>query len=622
MKMIPSETKIRAASLYVIREYAIITIYIIIASLIFSLTSCTKKEEVKQVDVLVIGGTTGGTSAGIQSARLGVTTLIAEETPWLGGMLTAAGVSATDGNHHLHSGIWNEFRQHLRDYYGGAKALSTGWVSNTQFEPHIGDSIFKSMAAAEKDLQVIYGYYPVSIQKQGNQITGATFENEKKEKLIVKAKIVIDATDLGDGLKMAGAAYRLGMDAKAETGEAIALTEANDIVQDLTWVAILKDYGDGTDKTIPQPEGYNPKDFEGCCNSTVDGDLIDCEQMLNYGRLPHDKFMINWPKKGNDIYLNVVESDRNARKEELKKAKNKTLCFVYHIQQTLGFKHYGLANDEFPSDDHLALVPYYREGRRLKGIVTLNYNHVEKPYEQTDLLYRTGISVGDYPVDHHHKCNSAAPDLYFLPVPSFNIPLGALIPETMDGLIAADKAISVTNLINGSTRLQPCILLTGQAAGVLAALSVKDNVQPRNVPVRQVQETLLDAGAYIMPLFDVNPQDSYFKAVQRIAATGIIRTTGEAYQWANRTWFYPDSTISIAEFTEGLHAFDEKFPVVNKQTLLTSKEVSHILSPFVKNADNLENQTDLPIRRKDLAVLLDQYLNPFAKEITHEGHYK
>ncbi|GHT60288.1 hypothetical protein AGMMS50239_09000 [Bacteroidia bacterium] len=598
-------------------------VYIIMVLLILPLQSCKKKEEVRQVDVLVIGGTTGGISAGLQSARLGVTTLIVEETSWLGGMITAAGVSATDGNHHLHSGIWNEFRQHLRDFYGGAEALATGWVSHTQFEPHIGDRIFKNMAAAEKNLQVVYGYYLVSVQKQENQVVGAIFENEQKEKLIVRAEIVIDATDLGDGLKMAGTAYRLGMDAKAETGEAIALDQANNIVQDLTWVAVLKDYGKGTDQTIPRPEGYDPRDFEGCCDLTVDGNAINCEQMLNYGKLPHDKFMLNWPKKGNDIYLNVVELDRNARNEELKKAKNKTLCFVYHIQQTLGFTHYGLADDEFPSEDRLALIPYYREGRRLKGIVTLNYNHVEKPYQQPAPLYRTGISVGDYPVDHHHKCNPAAPDLYFLPVPSFNVPLGALIPESTDGLIVADKAISVTNLVNGSTRLQPCVLLTGQAAGALAALSVKNKMQARNIPVRQVQKTLLDAGAYIMPLFDVNPKDSYFMAAQRITATGIIRTTGEAYQWANRTWFYPDSVISVAEFTSGLHAFDEKFPVVNNTSFLTIRKLNDILSPFIKEPDPIKSDhPDVFLQRKELAVLLDEYLKPFEREITHEGIYK
>ena len=57
-------------------------------------------------DVLVIGGGASGVAAGIQSARMGAQTIIAEETPWLGGMLSAAGVSATDGNHMLPSALW------------------------------------------------------------------------------------------------------------------------------------------------------------------------------------------------------------------------------------------------------------------------------------------------------------------------------------------------------------------------------------------------------------------------------------------------------------------------------------------------------------------------------------
>ena len=52
----------------------------------------------QDTEVLVIGGTASGICAGLQSSRLGVKTIIAESTPWLGGMLTAAGVSAFDGN--------------------------------------------------------------------------------------------------------------------------------------------------------------------------------------------------------------------------------------------------------------------------------------------------------------------------------------------------------------------------------------------------------------------------------------------------------------------------------------------------------------------------------------------
>ena len=74
-------------------------------------------QRVMHVDVLVVGGGTAGIAAGIQAARLQAKTLIVEETTWLGGMLSAAGVSATDGNHLLPSGLWGEFRARSYKYY-------------------------------------------------------------------------------------------------------------------------------------------------------------------------------------------------------------------------------------------------------------------------------------------------------------------------------------------------------------------------------------------------------------------------------------------------------------------------------------------------------------------------
>ena len=97
--------------------------------------------------VLVIGGGASGVSAGVTSARMGVETMIVEETGWLGGMLTAAGVSAIDGNHRLPSGFWGEFRDSLVSHYGSSEALKTGWVSNVLFEPSVGNSILQRIAA-------------------------------------------------------------------------------------------------------------------------------------------------------------------------------------------------------------------------------------------------------------------------------------------------------------------------------------------------------------------------------------------------------------------------------------------------------------------------------------------
>ncbi|MDZ7633980.1 MAG: hypothetical protein U5L72_05885 [Bacteroidales bacterium] len=55
--------------------------------------------------------------------------------------------------------------------------------------------------------------------------------------------ILIDATELGDISRMCGAKYDLGMDSRYDTGEDIAPEKANTIIQDLTYVAVLKDYG-------------------------------------------------------------------------------------------------------------------------------------------------------------------------------------------------------------------------------------------------------------------------------------------------------------------------------------------------------------------------------------------
>jgi hypothetical protein len=586
-----------------------------------------------QTDVLVIGGSTGGISAGIQSARLNVSTLIVEETPWLGGMLTAAGVSGIDGNHNLHSGIWNEFRENLRTHYGGAAALATGWVSHTLYEPHTGDSILKAMAAKEKQLSVIYGFHLTGIIKEGNMVTGAQFENVKGKKLTVTAKVVIDATDLGDGLAMAGASYDLGMEAGSVSGEAMGPESANDIVQDLTWVAILKDYGEGADMTLKKPAGYDPEMFRGSCSMTVDSILIDCDKMLSYARLPNNKFLINWPRKGNDIYMNVVEMSRDERIKELKRAKEHTLAFVYYIQTELGFKHLGLADDEFPADDKLALIPYHREGRRLRGVERFTINHVLDIYGN-EPLYRTGISVGDYPVDHHHECNPEAPKIKFPPVPSFNIPIGALIPETIDGMLVADKAISVSNIINGSTRLQPCVLLTGQAAGAIAALSIINRHNIRDINIRQVQQTLLDAGAYLMPLFDISPDDIDFQAIQRITASGILKVKGEPYQWANRTWFFPDNNITVKEFSEGLNAINEKYAVIENNSILTVTKAADMLSEFLdrdvsddaekilKSRGDKKFNPRQPVSKRELAFLADELIKPFEyRSVGFNGKY-
>jgi hypothetical protein len=616
----------------------------------------TQAQTTYKTDVLVIGASASGIAAGIQSARMGVNTIITEPTTWLGGMITAAGVSAFDGNHSLPSGLFGEFREALHKVYGGPSKVSTGWVSNTLFEPHVGDSIFKSMVLQTKGLTVKYQFKFLRVLKNNDTITGAVFVDEPtNQQITIYARQVIDATELGDVLANAGVSYSLGMEASAATGEDVHVSETNDIVQDITYVAILKDYGVGVDKTIAKPKNYDPSEFDGACtdyyfNTANPKPNVDAIKMLNYGKLPNQKYMINWPNRGNDIYLNVVEMDEANRQIELVKAKEQTLRFIYFIQHQLGFKNLGLADDEFPTYDKLPLIPYHRESRRVKGLVRFDVRHIAKPFDAPSPLYRTGIAVGDYPIDHHHKKNIKAPQhLDFYPVPSFNIPLGSLIPQRVSGLIIAEKSISVSNVVNGTTRLQAIALLIGQAAGTLAALSVQQNLDAQEVPVRKVQLGLLNSNAYIMPYYDVSLSHNHFVAAQKIGATGILKGEGVPFSWANRTLFHPDSLVNRLALIKDLADF-YMLPSTNKTHLTLLEAIDIIIEIAKKNnlqqkqstwnfnnkkmlSDQIQNawkqwkfgsfKVDMALTRIQFAQLFDATINPFElQEIDHNGKIK
>jgi hypothetical protein len=618
----------------------ILSLFLIFICCISSLSAFAQKKSTDiHTQVLIIGGTASGISAGIQSARMGVNTIVVESTPWLGGMLTSAGVGAFDGNHQLPSGLFGEFREQLYRAYGGPDKVATGWVSNTLFEPHVGDSIFKIMASKEKKLTVLYSYAFEKLIQSNNKIKGAYFiDTLTKRRLNIFADRIIDATELGDGLASAGLPYDLGMESSALTGEDVHVATSNDIIQDITYVGILKDYGK-PQPLIQRPSHYDSTEFDGS-NTNFYKDLlrkkpgVDAQKMLDYGRMPNNKFMLNWPIYGNDIYLNIIEHSREEREKILEAAKQQTLRFVYFIQKDLQMRNLGLADDEFPTKDLLAFYPYHRESRRLRGLVRMNVKHISSPYNTKDALYRTGIAVGDYPIDHHHKKNAAAPQhLDFYPVPSFNIPLGALIPANYSNFIVAEKSISVSNIVNGTTRLQPCVLQIGQAAGTLAAISVRTGQAVQAVSVRKVQASLLDAGVYIMPFIDVPNDHPHFIATQKIGAIGLLRGRGVPVGWANQTYFDPMMQVEGKLF---LSIWNNYFPKYNSASdSLSIKEAIDLLGllnnlSFEKNKSFIKGQwknwnfdffdTARPVKKIELAAILNSFSPLFEScQVNHQG---
>lgn len=588
-------------------------------------------------DILIIGAGSGGTSAGIQAARMGIKVQVLEPGPWLGGMMTSAGVSAIDGNHEMPSGIWGEFRQRLRNHYGGAQALATGWVSHTLFEPSVGMGILQEMASLP-NLEIIYNSLLDKIIYDGKTWNITYIKNKKTHTM--NATILIDATETGALLPMVGAEFRVGMDAKSDTGEPEAPPTSNTIVQDLTYTAILEDIGTekGRKGLVKKPKGYDPSDFSCACQregGPMFGGISGCKQMLDYAKLPNNKYLINWPHCGNDFYLDWPSLSPEQYQEKLKEAKRFTQGFVYYIQNDLGYSHLRLAQ-EFPTKDALPIMAYHREARRLKGKVFLVTGHLERPYGFN--LYRTGIAVGDYPIDHHHDKNPEAPKIEFISikVPSYTIPMGCLVPQGVENFIVAEKNISVSNIVNGTTRLQPVVLGIGQAAGALAATAIREKKKPSEISIRKVQQQLIKSQAYLMPFIDVKPDDQAFASIQRIGATGILKGYGIPYKWANQTWFYPERIVSEYEWKRGLlpyfNALEDIAASGEGITLVFMRSVIKKLQPNF-DLSSLQSQWKswgirqsfeemAPLNRRTVSILTDHVLNPFSREIDWNGNLK
>ncbi|MDG1343547.1 MAG: FAD-dependent oxidoreductase, partial [Flavobacteriaceae bacterium] len=557
-----------------------------------------------------------------------------EESNWLGGMMTSAGVSAMDGNYKMPSGFLKEFRDSLVSHYGHLDSLKTGWVSNLMFEPSIGNRILKEIAASEKNLTILYNTTIDKVVKD-KKFTLKTKENA----VTYKSKILIDATELGDLIPKLNLPYFIGMDSSKRFNEDIAPELSNDIIQDLTYVLILKDFG--KPMTINQPKNYNKNEFicsfdSGVCNEK-DKKLWSNEKLISYGQLPNKKYMINWPINGNDFYVNSIEMNDEQRFINYEKAKEKSLRFLYFIQTEMGFSNLSLDYDQYPSKDGLPLIPYHRESRRSIGKVTLTLNDIKSPYTQQNSLYRTGIAVGDYPVDHHHGAYSNysnLPKLDFYPVPSYSVPIGSLVPENIDNFIVIEKSISVSNLVNGTSRLQPVVMQIGQASGVLASLAILKKKNINQIKIREVQSEILKNSGYILPYVDVDSEDLNFISYQKIGACGILRSEGLNIGWENKTLFYPNSKLDKNDIylDDWMMFKPEEIPFPEKMTI---KNILHWIykikeEPSLNQTEYYEvwknlNLTDFNLQRTvtrgEFSVLLDKIIDPFSKvDVNYYGN--
>jgi len=574
----------------------------ILIPLFIFITSYSHAETIK-TDVLVIGGGACGTAAAIQSARSKVKTMLVEPGPWLGGSMTMGGMCVLDANRDLPSGIWGEFRRRITDYYRPRLGYDTSHNSILRFEPYIAAAILKKITDTVKNLTVKLKTPWTSIKKDG---TGwDVYITVNGESVKVEAKVVIDGTETGE----------VAAKAKVEFLDD-GTVERREVV---TEVAILKDFGRNTDKTIAKPEGYNPVAYN-------DLNSEETKKMLKDKAIPNDKYMIDWSGYGKEVYTSKVITSAEKfvllKDSIYKSAKKQALGLVYYLQTELGYKNLGLA-DDFGTDDHLPPVPFIRQGMRIEGSVRMVLDDITKPYDRQSKLYRTSIGVGGDGI-----------------APAFSIPLGVIVPKNAENLLVTEKAISVTNDVNSSTA-NPAVQMTlGQGVGATAAFCAFFKTTTKHLSVRTIQGEILDYKGYLMPFTDVPQEDPHWRAIQQVCATGLLRGIPKVNGNSLAIHFEPSDIVRTAEvkpvldeiYTRAFIWFRQEktgdkltlgnlLYFISDYTLTDKNTLEGAIKKLWKPIFKLPGELDVnrPVTRLEFAVLANKYLNPFAKTVDLSG---
>jgi len=455
-------------------------------------------------------------------------------------------------------------------YYGWPKQLEGG------YEPRIVRGVlyaFIGQARQKSRLDLSTESRVTAVQKTGNTVTGVTvehFDSKGPEHKNIACKVLIDATEYGDVIPLTGARYRAG------NSTSDALNPAAPI-QDDTWTAVIREYPEGVPDHLiikEKPPEYDEKMAKRYKGSQLYGAYIwggagkDVKGPRTWrvyfawrGMADSDSPLTGLPSEqrhtecglngGNDYPASVKTlEDAAQRRADERTGINQTLGTIYYFQHELGLP-WGLAEDEGYNTpynqramaardlrpDVLALAkympqwPYVRESRRIMGLYTLRARDLGRFEKAT--AWPTSVAVGDYFMDLHRTEEAIENDLDTLDYPKgggpFQVPFEAFIPEKIDGFVPAEKNISQSRLVNGATRLQPITILTGQAAGTIAALAAREGVPPRHVNPIAVQAALLESGSNLIARWyaDVPWGTPIWKATQLLSLYGVMDAPGD-----------------------------------------------------------------------------------------------
>ena len=421
-----------------------------------------------RVDVFVAGGGPAGCAAAVAAARQGCSVFLAERHTCLGGMGTAGLVPAfmafTDGEHFLADGVGREIGERLSQ----ASGLELSRTLNIDAETlkRLYDDLL-----TEAGVDFTFETALIAVEKDADDHVACAVLAAKSGLFAVEAEMFIDGTGDGDLAAWAGAPFERGdADGGMMPGTLCSLWAGID------WDAI---HAGGL----------------GAGNKRIEEAYAD-------GVFTHlDRHLPGMWRVGDDLgggnighTFGVDNTDERSVTDALLWGRRLVLEYERYYREYLK----GFEGMKLVATGSLLGI---RETRRILGDYVLCLDDFK-----SRAVFADEIGRYCYPVDihaskpdeaHYRKFEEEFRTLRYGTGESYGIPYRILTPRGLGNVLVAGRCVSADRYLQGSIRVMPGCFITGQAAGVAAALALDAGADTRGIAVAELQQRLKAMGAYL-----------------------------------------------------------------------------------------------------------------------------
>ena len=529
-----------------------------------------------EADMCIYGGTPGGVACAVRAAREGLSVLLVNRHDHLGGLLTS-GIGVWDTQFEgKRSPIYDEVRAAIMEYYRTTYGADSqqyrdalpgpSGYTNGRFEPRVAEKVINELVAREKSITVLRGYIPAVVERDGTLLTSLTLRPTKAgNELTIRAKVFADCTYEGDLAALAKVPYRVGREARTEFGEPHAgIIFMQPVSQapspEAARLATLHDQLKlrkfaNWQVLLPQSTGAADDAVQACNYRTMlttdPANRVPISKPANYDayflktleifsgiEIPNAKYGWNRPQLvGRQTAY--VEADWATRKRIEDEHWEVMTGLLYFLQNDLtvpkvirsAWQQFGLAKDEFADNGHRPYDFYVREARRITGRAVMTEHDANlAPGLLRAPVHADSIAFTEWYLDSHPCTTARVPGgleegkamLHQETFPA-QIPYRCLLPQGVDNLLVP-VCLSATHVAWGTVRLEPVWMQTGEAAGLAAALALKNKTTPAQLNPDQLVRALCERGSMIAFFNDVtvSANEPGIAAVQYFGTKGFF----------------------------------------------------------------------------------------------------